>query len=167
MAKLAIYPGSFDPITNGHLNIIERSLKIFDSLYIAVAVNASKQAMFSPEERVEMIREALDHEIEGSERIKVEFFSGLIVDYALKCGADALVRGLRAVSDFEYEFQMASMNRKLSPKVETMFMMTAEGQFYISSRTVKEVASLGGCVDGLVPTNVKRELRRRFGRKNG
>jgi len=165
MGRFAVYPGSFDPITNGHLNIIRRSLKVFEHLTVAVAVNSNKKPLFTPAERVAIINESVIAEFGADNKIEVEYFEGLIVNYADRKKADALVRGLRAVSDFEYEFQMAAMNHKLNPRVETFFMMTAEDQFYISSQTVKEVASLGGSVEGLVPENVKIALQKKFALK--
>ena len=155
---LAVYPGSFDPVTNGHLDIVERGLRVYPHILMAVAHNPRKQTLFTPEERVEMIREALAHE----PRVEVDAFEGLLVEYCRHRGANAILRGLRAVSDFEYEFQMASMNHKLAPDIETFFMMTGEGHYYISSQTVKEVAGLHGCIDGLVPINVSERLRARF-----
>ncbi len=152
--KLALFPGSFDPITNGHVDIIGRGLRVFDEVVVAVLVNADKLALFTVEERLAIIREAYQDE----PRVRVESFSGLLVDYAAKVGASVIVRGLRAVSDFEYEFQMALMNRRLDPKIETVFMMPAESYSYLSSRLVKEVAQLGGDVSGLVPPVVARAL---------
>ena len=165
MARLCIYPGSFDPLTNGHLDIIRRSLRIFTRVVIAIAVNSNKTSLFTPMERLDLVRRVLDTELSPSERkrVKAEYFEGLLIDYAEKKKASVIIRGLRAVSDFEYEFQMASMNRKLSREVETMFMMTDEGNFYISSQTVKEVASLNGCIKGLVPRIVKDELKKKYG----
>lgn len=164
MSRTCIYPGSFDPLTNGHLNVIRRSLRIFNRVIVSVARNAKKTALFSPEERVEMIRRVLDTELDPSEarRVSVDYFEGLLVEYATRRKATVIVRGLRAVSDFEYEFQMASMNHKLAPNIEMMFMMTDETNFYISSQTVKEVASLNGCVAGLVPKTVRKELEDRY-----
>lgn len=161
MARVAIYPGSFDPITNGHLNIIDRALKVFDRLVVGVLDNATKTALFPVEERMEQIRQATGDD----PRVHVDHFSGLLVDFAQAQGATVVVRGLRAISDFEFEFQMAHMNRRLSPKLETMFMMTGEEYFYVSSRLVKEVASLGGDVTGLVPRNVLAALASRFPHK--
>lgn len=164
MARTCIYPGSFDPLTNGHLNVIRRSLKIFNRVIVSVARNSKKTALFTPEERVRMIRRALDTELDPGEarRVSVDYFEGLLVEYATRRKATVIVRGLRAVSDFEYEFQMASMNHKLAPNIEMMFMMTDETNFYISSQTVKEVASLNGCVAGLVPKTVRMELEERY-----
>jgi pantetheine-phosphate adenylyltransferase len=154
----AIYPGSFDPLTNGHLDVIARGYRVFERLIVAVVVNPRKTALFTPQERVDLIREA----VRGFPGVEVEHFSGLLVDYAQAKGVRAILRGLRMVSDFEYEFQMANMNRKLAPDIETCFMMTGEGHFYVSSQTIREVASLGGSVTGLVPPNVERALRARF-----
>ena len=151
MTNLAVYPGSFDPMTNGHLDIIQRGLKVFDKLVIAVAVNIGKNPLFTLDERVEMIREALGGQ---KDRVRVEAFGGLLVNYVKSLQAKAIIRGLRAVSDFEYEMQMANMNRKLYPDVETLFLMTGEANFYISSRIVKEVAGFGGDFTCLVPANV-------------
>ncbi len=166
MVRTCIYPGSFDPLTNGHLDIIKRSLNIFNRVIVSVAVNSKKQPLFSPEERVKMIQKVVQRELppEDAKRVKAEHFTGLTIEYALKKKAKVIVRGLRAVSDFEYEFQMASMNRKLCPDVEMMFMMTDEANYYISSQTVKEVFSLGGCVKGLVPPYVVKELTKKFSR---
>ena len=157
--SLAIFPGSFDPITNGHLDIIERSLSVFDVVIIAILVNVDKKPLFTVDERVELIREAC----KGDARVRVDTFSGLLVDYAEKVGASVIVRGLRAISDFEYEFQMALMNRRLDPRIETVFMMPAEGYSYVSSRLVKEVFQLGGGVSELVPPVVERRLRDKYG----
>ncbi|NOZ87697.1 MAG: pantetheine-phosphate adenylyltransferase [Deltaproteobacteria bacterium] len=155
---MVIYPGSFDPITNGHIGIVKRGLRIFPHILMAVAHNPRKSCLFKPEERVEMIREVLADE----PRVDVESFEGLLVEYCRRKGAHAIIRGLRAVSDFEYEFQMGTMNHKLAPEIETFFMMTGEGHFYISSQTVKEVASLNGCVNEFVPSLVARRLREKF-----
>lgn len=155
---LALYPGSFDPLTNGHLNLIRRGLKLFEPLVVAVAQNVKKQPLFSVEARMAMIREAVGPE----PRIEVETFSGLLVEYARKRGAGIILRGLRAVSDFEYEFQLAHMNRRLGAGLETVFMMTGEEHFYVSSQLVREVASFGGDVTGLVPDNVEQQLKEKF-----
>jgi pantetheine-phosphate adenylyltransferase len=155
----AVYPGSFDPITNGHLDIIARGLAVFDRVRIAILLNPDKQPLFTVEERVEIIREAY----RGEPRISVDTFSGLLVDYAEKVGAAVIVRGLRAISDFEYEFQMALMNRRLNPRIETVFMAPAEAYSYVSSRLVKEVFQLGGSVGDLVPPVVEKRLRERYG----
>jgi pantetheine-phosphate adenylyltransferase len=157
---VAIYPGSFDPLTNGHLSLIQRGLRMFDRLVVAVVSNPKKTPLFSVEERKQLIREACP-----DPRVEVDDFQGLLVDYVKKKQINVILRGLRAVSDFEYEFQMANMNRKLDPDFETVFMMTGEDYFYISSQMVREVASLGGNVSDLVPENVLKKLRTRFGPK--
>jgi len=153
--RRAIYPGSFDPITNGHLDVLQRAAGIFDNLIIAVARDNAKQSLFTVEERVELIRNAAA-EIPG---IEVMPFDGLLVNFARKHRACALVRGLRAVSDFEFEFQLALMNRKLEPNLETLFLMPREEYTYISSRLVKEICRLGGHVDQFVPPNVVTALK--------
>lgn len=158
MARIAVYPGSFDPITNGHIDIIERGLEIFDGVIVAFADNAQKKSLFTIGERVEMAKEAL----QAMPDVVVESFSGLLVDYVEKTNASVILRGLRATSDFEYEFQMAHMNKSLNKKLDTLFMMTGKDYFFISSRTVKEVASLGGDVNGLVPRIVAERLERKF-----
>ncbi len=156
--KIAVYPGSFDPLTNGHLDIIERSVHIFDKVILAIAKENYKESLFSVEERIEMIAEAL----KGYETVEIEAFEGLLVQYAKKKGACALIRGLRAVSDFEYEFQMSLMNRKLEPDVETVFLMTSAENAFISSTMIKQVASLQGNIHGLVPPVVEKALFRTF-----
>ena len=156
--RIALYPGSFDPPTNGHLSIIQRGLKMFDGLIVAVLRNPAKDALFTVEERVDLLRAAVN----GDSRVQVKAFSGLLVKFAHEEGVNTVLRGLRAVSDFEYEFQMANMNRKLDPGIETLFMMTGEDYFYISSRFVRDVARLGGDVSGLVPPNVLKALKKRF-----
>ena len=153
--RLAVYPGSFDPLHNGHIDIIDRCLPIFDELLVAVLRNEEKQPLFSVEERVETLQQTLA----GRARVRVESFSGLLVDFMDRVGAITIVRGLRALSDFDYEFQMALMNRRLAPKIETVFMMPKEEYSYVSSRLVKEVFMLGGTIDGLVPANVVERLR--------
>jgi pantetheine-phosphate adenylyltransferase len=158
--KIAVYPGSFDPITFGHLDIINRGLKIFDEVIIAVAENPVKRALFSIEERVELISKVLD----GNGRALVDTFGGLLINYVLAKGATVIIRGLRAVSDFEYEFQIAQMNRGISQDVETLFMMTSVPFSYLSSSIVKEVSSLNGPVDGLVPPIVKKALDIKYNR---
>ncbi|GAB4388580.1 MAG: pantetheine-phosphate adenylyltransferase [Thermodesulfovibrionales bacterium] len=158
MKRIGIYPGTFDPVTNGHLDLVRRGLGIFDQVIIAVAPTPRKQPLFTLEERVELIREAV-----GRRNVKVEPFDGLLVDYVRSRKGAAIIRGLRAVSDFEYEFQMALMNRRLGADIETVFMMPAEEYTFLTSTIIKEVASLGGSVKGLVPDNVARALRRKFG----
>ncbi len=156
--RIAVYPGSFDPITNGHINLIERALELFDRLIVAVAFNPNKFSLFSVEERVEMIRTALKND----PRVTAVSFDGLLVDFVERMGARTIVRGLRALSDFEYEFQMTLMNRKLNRKVDTVFLMTGYKWFYTSSKIIKEAASLGGSVRGLVPEIVNRKLKEKF-----
>jgi pantetheine-phosphate adenylyltransferase len=155
--RRAIYPGSFDPLTNGHLDIIERGLRLFDEVVVAILVNQAKQSLFSVDERMEIIAEVV-----GSDRVRVDTFSGLLVHYAAAQQASAVIRGIRAISDYEYELQMALMNRRLEPRVETVFLMSADAYSYVSSRLVKEVASLGGSVHGLVPPVVESRLAARF-----
>lgn len=158
--RVAVYPGSFDPFHNGHLDIIKRCLPLFDELIVAVLHNTEKKALFTPEERVEMIAGVL----RGYESCRVETFSGLLVDFMDKVGARTTVRGLRAVSDFEAEFQMAQMNRRLDPRVETVFLTPKEEYSYLSSRLVKEVYLLGGDLTGLVPEKIIERLKSRVGR---
>jgi pantetheine-phosphate adenylyltransferase len=152
--RLAIYPGSFDPLTNGHVDIILRGARLFDRIVVAILVNLEKHPLFSAEERVQIAREVFD----AQTNVEIDTFEGLLVEYARRRHATAIVRGLRAVSDFEYELQMALMNRRLSPNVETVFMMPAEPYTYLSSRLVKEVVALGGSVTGLVPEGVEARL---------
>jgi pantetheine-phosphate adenylyltransferase len=159
MARVAIYAGSFDPITRGHEDLMHRSLQFVDRLIVAVATNGSKQPLFSTEERVEFIRQAAA----GDERIEARAFRGLLVDFAREVGARLFIRGLRAVSDFEYEFQMALMNRHLSPDVETVFMVPSLDTTYISSSLVREVARFRGDITGLVHPGVQAALERKFG----
>ena len=159
MSQIAIYPGTFDPVTNGHLSIVKRALKIFDKLIIAILINPNKVSLFSREERIEMIQEA----VAGQPNVEVESFDGMLVDYAVKKKAKVILRGLRALSDFEYEFQMALMNRKLNRDVQSIFLMTDYKWFYISSTIIKEAASLGGDISGLVPHNVSRMLKEKYG----
>jgi pantetheine-phosphate adenylyltransferase len=153
--RIAIYPGSFDPLTSGHVDIIERGAKIFDAIIVAILANVEKTPLFSENERVAIIREVF----KSYRNVQVDTFNGLLVDYAQQKKASVLVRGLRAVSDFEYEFQMALMNRHLAPGLETVFMMPAEQYTYISSRLIKEVFTLGGEITGLVPPIVEEQLR--------
>jgi len=153
--KLAVYPGSFDPLTNGHVDIIERGIHLFDKIIVAVLVNVEKSPLFTMQERIEILRDVF----KGQPNVEVDTFEGLLVDYVATRQADVIVRGLRALSDFETEFQMSLMNRRLSPHVETVFMMPAEKYTYISSRLIKEVFSLGGQVHGLVPEIVESRLK--------
>lgn len=155
--KLAIYPGTFDPVTNGHLDLVERGLRIFDELIIAVALNPKKQPLFTLEERLALFQEA----VQGYKNLRVEPFSGLLVDYARERGGVAIIRGLRAISDFEYEMQMALMNRRMAMGIETVFMMPSEEYSYLTSTIIKEVVSLGGSVKGLVPEPVERAVRQK------
>ncbi|HMG34386.1 MAG TPA: pantetheine-phosphate adenylyltransferase [Blastocatellia bacterium] len=154
--RRAIYPGSFDPITMGHLDIIDRSAKLFDEVIVALLLNQDKQPMFSAAERVDMMREVIPHS-----NVKVDTFDGLLVHYALQKQAQVIVRGIRAVSDYEYELQMALMNRRLAPGIETVFLMAAEAYSYLSSRLIKEVFKLGGAIHGLVPEEVERRMQQR------
>jgi pantetheine-phosphate adenylyltransferase len=154
---LAIYPGSFDPLTNGHVDIIQRGSRLFDRIVVAILLNVEKSPLFTVEERVEIAREVFAN----NPNVEVDTFDGLLVDYARRKGAGVIVRGLRAISDFEYEMQMALMNRNLNPEVETVFMMPAETYTYVSSRLVKEVAALGGSVTNLVPRTVDDRLRKK------
>ena len=163
-ARIAVYPGSFDPLTNGHVDIITRGSRIFDRIIVAILVNPEKTPLFTLDERLEMAREVF----RGEPRVEVEAFEGLLVDYAQRRGAHVIVRGLRAVSDFEYEFQMALMNRRLVASIETVFMMPAEAYTYTSSRIIREIFALGGSISGLVPPVVESHLRRKFAaRTNG
>ena len=157
--RVALYPGTFDPITNGHVGIIERGLSVFDHIIVGVARDTYKEALFSLEERVSLVQMAL----ENNDRVSVEPYSGLTVEYAKKRGVCALLRGLRAVSDFEYEFQLALMNRKLDTELQTVFLMTDYRWLYISSTIIKGCASQGGSVEGLVPEVVRKRLEEKFG----
>ncbi|MBC7792333.1 MAG: pantetheine-phosphate adenylyltransferase [Clostridia bacterium] len=158
--KVVMYPGSFDPVTNGHINLIHRGLNLFDQMIVAVAHNARKTALFNPQERMEMIRDSIGDQ----PRVEVTTFEGLLVDYAQKRKVSAVMRGLRAMSDFEFEFQLAHMNRRLAPQLEAVFMMTSEEHFYVSSSLVREIAQFGGNLAGLVPTQVEARLKERFRR---
>ena len=161
MSKIAIYPGTFDPITNGHIDLIQRTLKIFDEVIVAVALSQKKEPLFTIKERIDLIRQSIE-KLKGA---RVEVFDSLLVDYAKEKKSIALVRGLRAVSDFEYELQMALMNRRLNPDIETVFMMPSEEYTFLSSTIVKEVASFGSSVKGLVPEVVERALKQKFRKK--
>lgn len=164
MEKVAVYPGSFDPITNGHLDLLERGLRIFDKIVIAIAANPGKKPLFSLQERIDLIKDSIKSHPLGH-RMEVDTFHGLLVDYVRRVKACAILRGLRAISDFEYEFQMALMNRKLSTEIETLFLMTGMRYIFISSSIIKEVVMSGGCVNGLVPEPVEKKLAERLGQK--
>jgi len=159
--KVAVYPGTFDPITNGHLDILERALALFDRVIVTIAVNQRKQPLFTVEERIGFIRAAMNA-LGHDDRLDYTSFDGLLVDFARDKGATVIVRGLRALADFEYEFQFAHMNRRLAPGIDSVFLMTDERNHYVSSSLVKEVASLGGDVTGLVPPDVQRALAEKF-----
>ena len=156
--RIGVYPGTFDPITNGHMDIIKRASKLFDKLIVGVLINTNKKPIFTAEERVELIKESCY----SLDNIEVDCFSGLLIDFVKNKKANTIVRGLRAVSDFEYEFQMALMNRKLDENVETVFMMTSSKYSYLSSSLIKEVAKFGGCIKGLIPENVEKEMFEKF-----
>lgn len=158
MGKIAVYPGSFDPITFGHVDIVERALECFDGVILAIAGDTPKDALFTVEERVEMARVALRDKPD----VVVESFTGLLVNYVAGANATVILRGLRATSDFEYEFHMASTNKNLNQNIETLFMMANKDYFFVSSRTIKEVVGLGGSVKGLVPQCVERKLKEKF-----
>ncbi len=157
----AVYPGTFDPITNGHLDILERALRLFDYVIVTIAVNQRKQPLFTPEERIQFIKDAMPN---AHGRLQFELFDGLLVDFARAHNATVIVRGLRALADFEYEFQFAHMNRRLAPGIDSVFFMTDERNHYVSSSLVKEVASLGGDVTGLVPAAVVAALKAKYKR---
>ena len=163
--RRAIFPGSFDPLTNGHLDIIKRSLPLFDEIIIAVLNNPAKTPMFSVEERCDLIRAILTAVERGGCDLIVDSFSGLTAEFAKKCGATAIVRGIRAVSDYEYELRMALMNRRLEPSIETVFLMAAEEYSYVSSDLMKQVFLLGGRVEGLIPGVVEDRMREKLGKK--
>jgi pantetheine-phosphate adenylyltransferase len=160
--RRAIYPGSFDPVTNGHLDIIERSCKLFDEIIVTIFVNPEKRPLFTIEERKEMLAEAVGGIERGACHLLVDDFQGLLVQYAVEREADAIVRGIRAVSDYEYELQMALMNRRLEPRIETVLMMPAETYSYVSSRLVKEIFQLGATIEGLVPPSVEARMREKL-----
>jgi pantetheine-phosphate adenylyltransferase len=160
--SIAVYPGTFDPITNGHLDILERALAVFQTIVVTIAPNVRKNPLFTTTERMQFIRSALP---QYGDRLEFAVFEGLLVDFCRDRGAQVIVRGLRALADFEYEFQFAHMNRRLAPGVDTVFFMTDERNHYVSSSLVKEVASLGGDVNGLVPASVVAALAAKFGKK--
>lgn len=161
--KIAVYPGSFDPITNGHLDIIERAANVFDQVIVAVSVNSAKKPLFTMEERVELLREVLH----PYPNVSVDSFTGLTVDYVVSQNAQVIIRGLRAISDFENELQMAVTNRKLKPAVETFFMMARAEYSFISSSLIKEIANYGGCIKGFVPEVVEKRIRNKLARLQG
>jgi len=163
--RRAIYPGSFDPVTNGHLDIIERGCKLFDEIIISILINPDKQPFFTVEERQEMLNEVVDSISKGRCTVRVDSFTGLLVNYAVAQQATVIVRGIRAISDYEYEFQMALMNRRLEPGIETVFMMPAETYSYVSSRLVKEVFQLGGTVAGLVPPFIEKRMKEKLNQR--
>ncbi len=158
MERTAVYPGSFDPVTNGHLDIIQRGLKIFDHIIITILDNPAKQTLFSVDERVALLREAL----KDVENIEIDSYNGLLVDYAQRRQANAILRGMRAVSDFEYEFQMALMNRRLNREIQTVFLMTGLRWIFTSSSIIKEAARFGGNIESMVPPVVQKQLQEKF-----
>ena len=160
MKRIAVYPGMFDPVTHGHLDLADRGRRHYDRLILSVLRNDTKQPLFTLVERIALLRDA----VEGWDNVEVDSFDGLLVDYARTVGASVILRGIRVASDFEYEMQMAMMNRHLSPDLETVFLVPTEAYSYVSSRLVREVAGLGGSVDNLVPANVARALKQRFSR---
>ena len=159
MALIAVYPGTFDPITNGHLDIIKRSSKLFGKIIVAILINPQKDPLFSVEERKELIQKSIFPEVSN---VEVDVFEGLLVDYAKNREADVIIRGIRAVSDYEYELQMALMNRRLRPEIETFLMLPAESYSYLSSRLLREIAEHGGSISGLVPEPVEQKLLDKF-----
>jgi pantetheine-phosphate adenylyltransferase len=163
MERIAVYPGSFDPVTNGHIDIIERAANIFDKTIVAVLENPQKKHLFSNEDRVSMLKEVTS----GLENVEVDSFSGLLIHYMNKKNAKVVVKGLRAMSDFEYEFQMALLNNKLDPKVETLFMMTNNKYSYLSSSAVKQIAMFGGCIKDLVPDVIITNILKKIGENGG
>jgi pantetheine-phosphate adenylyltransferase len=162
MPKIAIYPGSFDPVTNGHLDIIERGLKLFDKIIIAILTNPGKQFLFTLEERMQMLEVCL----KKFSNVEIGIFDGLTVDYAAQCNAQGILRGLRALSDFEYEFQMALMNRRLNREIQTVFLMTGMRWIYTSSSIIKEAAQFGGNIKGMVPPVVEKRIKERYARNS-
>ncbi|MCB0701641.1 MAG: pantetheine-phosphate adenylyltransferase [Candidatus Kapaibacterium sp.] len=157
--KIAIYPGSFDPITNGHIDVIERAAKVFDKVYVVIGINSKKSSLFTQEERLEMVQTSLAHE----DSVDVAFHSGLIVDYAVSVGATAIIRGLRSVTDFEYEMQIALMNRKMQPELQTVFLMPHEKYTYLNSSIIREIARYKQNVSEFVPKVVEQKLKEKFG----
>lgn len=162
MERVAIYPGSFDPVTNGHLDIVERGLKIFDRLIVAILINPSKKFLFSLEERLAMLEESL----KDFSNVEIDTFSGLLVDYAAHRKAHGILRGLRALSDFEYEFQMALMNRRLNREIQTVFLMTGLRWIFTSSSIIKEAAQFGGSIEGMVPPLVEQKIKERYAKNS-
>ena len=163
--RTGIYPGTFDPVTNGHMDIINRAASVVDYLIVGVAINAGKGPLFSVDERVEMVAGEIEETLGNHQCVvKVQAFSGLLTDFAANCGASLIFRGLRAVSDFEYEFQMTGMNTKLNPDIETVFLMASEGEQFISSRLVKEIGSLGGDISHFVSSRVRERMLTKFGK---
>jgi len=160
--RIAVYPGSFDPITNGHLNIIERATNIFDKIIVGVANNPKKSTLFSAQERIDMIKEVT----KNLEKVKIQSFSGLLIDFIKSNKASIIIRGMRAISDFEHESQLALMNKRLAPEIETIFMVTCSKYSYLDSSIVKEIASLNGCINQLVPEIVEKKLREKLLNKN-
>jgi len=162
MQRVAIYPGSFDPVTNGHIDVVERGLRIFDKIVVAILHNPNKRGLFTIEERMEMLQDCLKE----FSNVEVDTFDGLLVEYAAKRNAQAILRGLRALSDFDYEFQMALMNRRLNREIQTVFLMTGLRWIFTSSSIIREAASFGGNVNGMVPPLVSKKLKERFSRKS-
>jgi pantetheine-phosphate adenylyltransferase len=160
MKRIAIYPGSFDPVTNGHMDILERGLKLFDKIIVAILLNPGKTPLFTLEERIEMLKGSLEKFKNG---VEIDYFNGLLVDYAMSRGAQGILRGLRATSDFEYEFQLALMNRKLNRQVETVFLMTGFRWIFTSSSIIKQAAQFGGDISDMVPPLVQKRLQEKFG----
>ena len=161
MKRIAIYPGSFDPVTKGHIDIIERGLNLFDGLIVTILCNPAKQSLFTTDERIDMLEKSLD----GLPNLEIDVFHGLLVDYVVKRDAHAILRGMRAVSDFEYEFQMALMNRRLNRDVQTVFLMTGLRWIFTSSSIIKEVARFGGDIEDMVPPIVNQKLKEKYGNK--
>ena len=159
MTRIAIYPGSFDPVTNGHLDIVERGLKIFDKIIVAILINPAKDSLFTVEERMDMLQQSM----KNFSNVEFDTFSGLLVDYAVQRKAHAILRGMRAVSDFEYEFQMALMNRRLQRDIQTVFLMTGLRWIFTSSSIIKEASQFGGDIEDMVPATVNKRLKEKFG----